>query len=75
MNSATDKTYTTLLARIQSGAIAAGEFLVESDLAEALGVSRTPVREAIRRLAADGSGADRGAPPRDGAAVRRGRNR
>ena len=54
MNSATDKTYTTLLARIQSGAIAAGEFLVESDLAEALGVSRTPVREAIRRLAAEG---------------------
>lgn len=54
MSSATQKTYATLLARIQRGELAAGAFLVEAELAEALGVSRTPVREAIRRLAADG---------------------
>lgn len=54
MNSATTKTYAALLARIQSGQIQAGEFLVESELANDFGVSRTPVREAIRRLAAEG---------------------
>jgi DNA-binding GntR family transcriptional regulator len=54
MNSATNKTYTALLARIQTGQIQAGDFLIESDLAQDLGVSRTPVREAIRRLAAEG---------------------
>jgi DNA-binding GntR family transcriptional regulator len=54
MNSATTKTYAALLARIQSGQIQAGEFLVESELAQDFGVSRTPVREAIRRLAAEG---------------------
>jgi DNA-binding GntR family transcriptional regulator len=52
--SATDKTYATLLEQIQRGTLPAGTFLVESDLAGALGVSRTPVREAIRRLAAEG---------------------
>jgi DNA-binding GntR family transcriptional regulator len=54
MDSATGKTYTALLARIQRGELAAGEFLIESDLAREFGVSRTPVREAIRRLAAEG---------------------
>lgn len=54
MNSATTKTYAALLSRIQTGQIQAGEFLIESDLAQDLGVSRTPVREAIRRLAAEG---------------------
>jgi DNA-binding GntR family transcriptional regulator len=54
LTSATDKTYATLLEQIQRGALPAGSFLVESDLAGALGVSRTPVREAIRRLAAEG---------------------
>jgi DNA-binding GntR family transcriptional regulator len=54
MRSATEKTYSTLLERIQRGALPAGTFLIESELADALGVSRTPVREAIRRLAAEG---------------------
>ena len=54
MSSATQKTYATLLDRIQRGDLAAGAFLVEAELAESLGVSRTPVREAIRRLAAEG---------------------
>jgi DNA-binding GntR family transcriptional regulator len=54
MISATEKTYSTLLERIQRGVLPAGTFLIESELADALGVSRTPVREAIRRLAAEG---------------------
>ena len=37
-----------------SGALAPGERLAEKEWAERLGISRGPVREAIRRLAADG---------------------
>lgn len=40
--------------RILSGELAQGERLVEDRLAELLGVSRNPVREAIRVLAAEG---------------------
>jgi DNA-binding GntR family transcriptional regulator len=40
--------------RILSGELAQGERLVEDRLAERLGVSRNPVREAIRVLAAEG---------------------
>lgn len=54
MNAAVDKAYVALLQRIQRGTLPSGSFLVESELARDLGVSRTPVREAIRRLAADG---------------------
>lgn len=54
MTAATEKTYSTLLGRIQRGELRSGDFLVEADLAGQLGVSRTPVREAIRRLAAEG---------------------
>lgn len=54
MTAATEKAYSSLLARIQRGELAAGDFLVEAELARGLGVSRTPVREAIRRLAAEG---------------------
>jgi DNA-binding GntR family transcriptional regulator len=54
MTAATEKAYSSLLARIQQGELAAGDFLVEAELARGLGVSRTPVREAIRRLAAEG---------------------
>ena len=39
-----------LLAQIYNGQLAAGTELKEAQLAEALGVSRGPVREAIRRL-------------------------
>ncbi|GAA4488279.1 GntR family transcriptional regulator [Microbacterium panaciterrae] len=46
--------YRALLEEIQSGSLAAGTVLAEVEQAERLGVSRTPLREALRRLAADG---------------------
>jgi DNA-binding GntR family transcriptional regulator len=39
---------------ITQGHIAPGEQIDQSDLAEQLGVSRSPVRDAVRRLAAEG---------------------
>lgn len=49
-----ERAYQTLLAEIQSGALTAGTVLGEVDQAARLGVSRTPLREALGRLAADG---------------------
>lgn len=49
-----DRAYVALLDGIQSGALAAGSVLGEVEQAARLGVSRTPLREALRRLAADG---------------------
>jgi DNA-binding GntR family transcriptional regulator len=46
--------YTSLQRHLRSGAIAAGQPLQEVQLAEMLGVSRTPVREAMTRLASEG---------------------
>jgi DNA-binding GntR family transcriptional regulator len=43
-----------LLERIVTGVLRPGDRLVERDLAEDLGVSRVPVREAIRSLEVDG---------------------
>ncbi|HEY8050558.1 MAG TPA: GntR family transcriptional regulator [Ramlibacter sp.] len=40
--------------QILSGALAGGERLVEGRLSEELGVSRVPVREALRKLASEG---------------------
>lgn len=51
---ASDRAYRTLLDEIQSGALAPGSVLGEVEQAARLGVSRTPLREAIGRLAADG---------------------
>lgn len=51
---ASDRAYQTLLGEIQSGALAPGAVLGEVEQAARLGVSRTPLREAIGRLAADG---------------------
>ncbi|TFD85459.1 GntR family transcriptional regulator [Cryobacterium lactosi] len=42
--------YLTLRARILSGELVSGLMLREQALAEELGVSRTPIREALRRL-------------------------
>lgn len=45
-----EQTYLALRSAILSGAITADERLIETQLADQLEVSRTPVREAIRRL-------------------------
>lgn len=52
--SASDRAYAALLDGIQSGSIEAGTVLGEVEQAARLGVSRTPMREALRRLIADG---------------------
>jgi DNA-binding GntR family transcriptional regulator len=46
--------YQQLLDEIRAGTLLPGDRLREIDLASRLGVSRTPVREAIRQLEADG---------------------
>jgi DNA-binding GntR family transcriptional regulator len=46
--------YERLRHRILIGDLRDGDRLAEEDLAESLGISRTPVREALRRLAAEG---------------------
>jgi len=51
---ASDRAYAVLLDEIQSGVLPAGAVLAEVEQAARLGVSRTPLREALRRLAADG---------------------
>jgi len=48
------KAYQALSAMISTGEIQPGARLRESALADAIGVSRTPIREALRRLAAEG---------------------
>jgi DNA-binding GntR family transcriptional regulator len=49
-----EKTYEYLKADIFSGRFRPGERLAEEHLAEELGVSRTPVREALHKLEQDG---------------------
>ncbi len=51
---ASDRAYAELLEQIQYGALAPGTVLGEVEQAARLGVSRTPLREALGRLAADG---------------------
>ncbi|MFT4211927.1 MAG: GntR family transcriptional regulator [Microbacterium sp.] len=50
----TDFVYRQLRENILNGALRPNEALVEADIAERLQVSRTPVRESLQRLAADG---------------------
>lgn len=59
--------YETLKKAILSGDLATGQPLVEVTLAEWIGVSRTPIREALRRLEQDGIvyRSDRGLVVRD----------
>lgn len=49
-----ERAYATLLDEIQTGALAPGTVLGEVEQSTRLGVSRTPLREALRRLATDG---------------------
>lgn len=49
-----DKVYARLRDEIESGAIEPGRRLVETEIGDRLGVSRTPVREALIRLAREG---------------------
>lgn len=59
--------YRRLLQDIRAGSLPPGTRLRETELAERLGISRTPVREAIRQLEADGLVIHL---PRQGATVR-----
>lgn len=49
-----EQVYSRLKAMVLSGELAAGERLTEEHLAQRLGVSRTPVREALHKLASEG---------------------
>jgi len=42
--------YQDLIVQLQTGAIKPGDYLREQVIAESLGMSRTPVREALRKL-------------------------
>jgi DNA-binding GntR family transcriptional regulator len=50
-----DQVYLELLQRVQRGTIAPGSRIRDTDIARQLGVSRTPVREALIRLAREGA--------------------
>ncbi|BER92943.1 GntR family transcriptional regulator [Atrimonas thermophila] len=52
-NTLSNKIYEILLNKIINGEIKPGTRLIERDLAEEFGVSRTPIREALNRLAKD----------------------
>ncbi len=49
-----DRVYQRLKEAILTGKFAPGERLLETELADEMGVSRTPVREAVRRLEREG---------------------
>jgi DNA-binding GntR family transcriptional regulator len=59
--------YERLISAIRDGSLRPGDRLVETDLANRLGISRTPIREAIRQLESDGLVSHQ---PRIGATVR-----
>jgi DNA-binding GntR family transcriptional regulator len=52
--SVVDQVYAAIRDRITQGSLERGARIHQEELAEDLGVSRTPVREALRRLAAEG---------------------
>ncbi|WP_255513549.1 GntR family transcriptional regulator [Homoserinibacter sp. GY 40078] len=51
---ASDRAYATLREEILHGSLAPGAVLAEVEQSSRLGISRTPLREALARLAADG---------------------
>jgi DNA-binding GntR family transcriptional regulator len=54
MDTAADRVYTYAKTAILARRLGVHDLLTEGDLADAVGVSRTPVREALLRLQADG---------------------
>jgi DNA-binding GntR family transcriptional regulator len=54
LTSSADSAYTQIRQLLVSGEVAPGERLTEVGIAAQLGMSRTPVREAVRRLKSDG---------------------
>ncbi|WP_226346404.1 GntR family transcriptional regulator [Agilicoccus flavus] len=52
--SATDRAYHDTRGRILDGVLAGGDVITEGQVSTALGISRTPVREAFLRLQAEG---------------------
>jgi DNA-binding GntR family transcriptional regulator len=52
--SSPDIVFDAIVAGLRSGTLVPGQRLVEADLTESLGISRGPVREALKRLAAEG---------------------
>jgi DNA-binding GntR family transcriptional regulator len=52
--SATDRAYSFTKQRVLDSTYAGGDLLTEGEVADALGMSRTPVREAFLRLQAEG---------------------
>src|SRR5215470_1115431 len=48
------RAYDTIFSDIQSGRLKPGTLIRETELTLSLGMSRTPLREALRRLQADG---------------------
>lgn len=52
--SASERAYRDVKARILDGSLAGGELISEGEIAEALGMSRTPVRAAFGQLEAEG---------------------
>ena len=65
--SSAETTYELLLNALRDGGLRPGDRVREEELAERLDVSRTPIREALRRLEADGIVEHR---PRSGAVIR-----
>ena len=54
MANAVDRAYSLIKGSIMSGELAGGERVKEELVAEKVGVSRTPIREALNKLAAEG---------------------
>ena len=52
--SATEQAYRHVKSRVLDGSLPGGSMTSEGEIAEQLGVSRTPVREAFLRLEAEG---------------------
>ena len=64
MAKAVDKAYHTVRERIVRGVYPASSRITEQEVAAVAGVSRTPVREALRKLHAEGRARSRSFNPR-----------